>query len=77
MEDDIGFRRLLEKIDDKLSACLVLLHRATTHDSFQYNLTDKSEEWRQAMRWATGVAVREGLAEVAGRQESDQEVLRR
>ncbi len=50
LEDRLGV------IEEKLDACLILLKKATTHDSFMYSLDDKTSEWIKAMRKADHLA---------------------
>jgi hypothetical protein len=60
----------LDVIEEKLDACLILLKKATTHDSFTYSLNDKTVEWISAMRRADHLASRVALSSTEQRQDS-------
>jgi hypothetical protein len=47
----------LQRVEVKLDARLILLHKLTTADDFVYTLSDKSERWCSVMERAESVAV--------------------
>ncbi len=59
----------LDRLEEKLDACLVLLQMATTHDAFVYTLSDKSQHWINAMHGASIVASRGEASAIAAHQE--------
>ena len=65
----------LAVIEEKLDACLVLLKKATTHDSFTYSLDDKTAEWITAMRKADLLASRVALSSAKQHRDSNLEFL--
>lgn len=68
MTEEVNER--FDRIEEKLDACLVLLKKATSHDTFRYFLHDKSEGWIMAMRGADLLASRVTLSS-ANRHQAD------